>query len=511
MTQEELRAKETKEIDLIDLMIEMLLHWRGLIIAILIGGILLGGYSVYKSNNAHNSAVAQAEKAQKEKEQLLAGNIDLDNIIADLKLQAASLSENMTEKSKSNVDAALLYAEQIDTMESYFSSSVLMNVDLNKLPTGDILVSVIADADKKADICTAYEKLLSSSELYNYVSEKCGYGSEVGELITIGLNKSYSSNAKTVLNLNDGIEESLLVRCYAESLDKCEAIESAVKDFLEVKKAELKTQIGQHELLVSVGAVTALYNEDLLNSKNTKQTSMISNKTNLIKLTDTFSAEEKQLYELKNKIAHEEMQKKAIEDKKIDIPAVGVSKKQLAIGMVGGLFVYAAIICLAYIFSQKIKDSDDFTTTFGTRQLGKVYGTREFKKPLGFIDRWIYSFKRHGRRKIDNAEACDIIATNTALTAAKAEIGKLGIICASGVDNADSKIVGKLGTALKKEGIESKILPNILYSNEEAYSLKDMDAVVLVATPEQSKYNEVWDVIEVLENRKIKILGGIMA
>ena len=511
MTQEEMRAKETKEIDLIDLIIEMLLHWRGLIIAIIIGGILLGGYSMYKSYNAHNAAVAQKAQADKEKEEMLAGNIDIDRKIEDLQKQADSLSEKLTDKNRANVDSALLYADQIDSTEAYFDSSILMNADLNNLPTGDIVVSIIADADIRDNLYASYEKLLSSTELYDYVANNCGYGSEISELIVIGGKKTYSWKTAVVNVDADENDDVILARCYAENVEKCEKIVTAVRAYIESKAAEIKTRIGNHELLISAGPVTCLFNEDLLNVKNQKQTDLITFKTNLTKLADTLTAEEKQLFELKRTISQEKMLRKAIEEKKIDIPAVGVSKKQLAIGMVGGLFVYAAIICLAYIFSQKIKDSDDFTITFGTRQLGKVYGTREFKKPLGFIDRWIYSFKRHGRRKIDNAEACDIIATNTALTAAKAEIGKLGIICASGVDNTDGKIVGKLGAALKKEGIDSKVLPNILYSNEEAYSLKDMDAVVLVATPEKSKYNEIWDVIEVLENRKIKILGGIMA
>ncbi len=511
MTQEEMRAKETREIYLIDLIIETLLHWRGLIIAIIIGGLLLGGYSMYKSYNAHNTAVAQKEQADKEKEQMSTGNIDIDRKIEDLQKQADSLSEKLTDKNRANVDSALLYADQIDQTEAYFDSSILMNADLSNLPTGDIVVSIIADADIRENLYASYEKLLSSTELYDCVAKNCGYGSEISELIIIGAKNTYNWKSTTVNVDTDEKEDDILIRCYGESIEKCEKIVAEVREYIESKAVDIRTRIGKHELLISAGSVTELCYEDLLNLRNQKRTNLINYKTSFGNISNAFTAEEKQLFELKRTISQEKMLRKAIEEKKIDIPSVGVSKKQLAIGMVGGLFVYAAIICLAYIFSQKIKDSDDFTTTFGTRQLGKVYGTREFKKPLGFIDRWIYSFKRHGRRKIDNAEACDIIATNTALTAEKAEIGKLGIICASGVDNTDGKIVGKLDAALKKEGIESKVLPNILYSNEEAYSLKDMDAVVLVATPEKSKYNEVWDVIEVLENRKIKILGGIMA
>ena len=42
-------------------------------------------------------------------------------------------------------------------------------------------------------------------------------------------------------------------------------------------------------------------------------------------------------------------------------------------------------------------------------------------------------------------------------------------------------------------------------------ALKDIDAVVIIAKSGVSRYDELWDVIEVLDNQKVSILGGIMA
>ncbi|MBO7634155.1 MAG: hypothetical protein J6S72_07215, partial [Lachnospiraceae bacterium] len=96
-------------------------------------------------------------------------------------------------------------------------------------------------------------------------------------------------------------------------------------------------------------------------------------------------------------------------------------------------------------------------------------------------------------------------------SAAKANIKKLGIICAGGVEESTGSLIDKLKTAMKTENIDAKVLSQLLYSKDEAYSMKDLDAVVLVAAAGKSRYSEVWDAMEVIDNQKINILGGIMA
>ena len=101
------------------------------------------------------------------------------------------------------------------------------------------------------------------------------------------------------------------------------------------------------------------------------------------------------------------------------IPPITISKKKLLIGLAGGFFVYALVICIVYIFSRKIKDSDDFSTTFGVGQLGKIYRECQSVKRSTGLDKAIYSLKRRGRKKVSIDEASSIVAVNTSLTASK--------------------------------------------------------------------------------------------
>ena len=67
MQNENVRMKE-REIALVDLLVAILLRWRVVILAMLIGGMLMGAFSYYRS-----SQTAEAQRAQlAQQEQLMA-------------------------------------------------------------------------------------------------------------------------------------------------------------------------------------------------------------------------------------------------------------------------------------------------------------------------------------------------------------------------------------------------------------------------------------------------------
>ena len=80
--------------------------------------------------------------------------------------------------------------------------------------------------------------------------------------------------------------------------------------------------------------------------------------------------------------------------------------------------------------------------------------------------------------------ASSIIAVHTSLTASQGGYKRLGLI-----------------TADKEDALTGKI----------SEALKDVDAALIIAKPGVSRYDDLWDMINVLDNQKIKILGGIMA
>ena len=511
MNEKRLRVREEKEIDLIDLLIEIMLHWRGLIIAFIIGGILLGGYSFMQSYRAQKSAKAAAAEAAEKEEQLKA-ELEAD-VLSDserlekLSERADELKKELSDTSLANIETALSYYDQIEVLQDYLDTSVLMKADPYNLPYGNITFHISSDSEAAESIRLTYERIFSSADLFNYIKDKCGYGSEVNELISL-----YSSETN-----NDTDNSAMRVDCKAATVEDCRKMVDAIIDYVKAKSADLQKTLGYHMITVVDSAVSTSYNASVAQTKIDKEAAILSRNLSLAKLTDSFNETEKEYYLNKKEsgiikgLIDDKIEKKVQKIEPVEIPALAVSKKKVLIGVVLGVFVYAGILCVAYIFSQKIKDSDDFTVTFGTAQLGKLYGCREFKGFGKKLDKWLYSFKNRGRKVIDADEAAGIIATNSALSAAKADIKKLGIICAGGVEESTGSLIDKLKTAMKTENIDAKVLSQLLYSKDEAYSMKDLDAVVLVAAAGKSRYSEVWDAMEVIDNQKINILGGIMA
>ncbi len=505
--------RDEREIDLVDLMIEVLLHWRGLIAALLIGGILLGGISCYQSYKAKRSAEAASERAQAEYQELISkSEILSEEEIADLRVQAEAAKNSLTSTQAANVEAALSIREQTQELSEYLNTSVLMRTDLNELPTGDILFYFnVPETDYKA-VVAAYAGLLSSSDFYNTIAEKCGFNSEISELIDIKEYDNNNNNANYTPAIGQIDSPVLHVVCFAESIDKCNMMVDDIIKYVQEHSTGIANLVNRHEVSVisrSVGSEINIYFSD--KKKNTRAT-YISQQADLAKRLDAFTAGEKNYYELKCRLAEGENIARKIEKPEVSIPSITVSKKKLAIGMAAGFFLYAGILFIGYIFSQKIKDSDSFADNYGVAQLGKIYGKRSFRGFGKRLDKRIYLLKNKGRKAIPEEEAETIAAANTALAAAKAEIGKLGIINIDQAGNGNSdQLIKKIEAAAAKENINCKVLSDLLCSSSETYALKDLDAVILVASAGSSRYNEIWDVLEVLDNRKVKILGGIMA
>ena len=498
MNSERLRYREEREIDLFDMFIEVLLHWRGLIIAMVIGGLVLGGYSLYGSYKAN--ALARAAKAAAEEQAAKSAEDKKaeEEMLAD---EAKALEEAisaLSETQMANVDSIIIQQKQLIQAEKYAERSVLMNVDYNEVPKADITFKVEADEDRSYDIAKAYEDILTSAEMFKYVADKCGIGSEISECISLEERLGSLESPTDILKVN----------VYAVSLDKCEEIANAFCEYAESKARDLQPALGEHALSLVNKSVSTVYSKEIYDKQIASQNTIISLKRAIAATVDVLKDEEKAYYELKtNAVTREDEEAEAeIETKPEDIviPEISVDKKKLAIGLAGGLFVYALIICIGYIFNGKVKDSDDFERMYGIANLGKIYGENGRK---GF-SRWLYSLKRRGRKAIPVDEAEKLIAKNVAAVALANDTKKIAII---GGEFDTNEFCSKIESELKVNGNTVFCFNNLLYSSEETEQLKSVEAVVVLGKAGVSRYNELFEVIDLLDNRAVKILGGVMA
>ena len=254
-------------------------------------------------------------------------------------------------------------------------------------------------------------------------------------------------------------------------------------------------------------SVSTVYSKEVYDKQIANQNTIISLKKSIAAAIDVFKEEEKAYYELKtNAVLRENEETEAeaeIKPEEIVIPKVSVDKKKLAVGLVGGVFVYALIICIGYIFNGKVKDSDDFERLYGIANLGKIYRNIDKKG----LSKAIYSLKRRGRKALPIEEAEKLVSLNVAAVAKANDAKNVAII---GGDYDTKSLSERIEKELRSEGKTVTILNDFLYSSEEAERLKDLDAVAILAKSKRTKYNELGEIVDILDNRGVKILGGVM-
>ena len=104
---------QARELNLLDMIVSILTHWRGLVVSMLIGAILFGIFSFTKSYRAE-----QNEQSQ-------------NNIIINettVRKQVEQLEESMNESERTAVMTTLDYEKEYDMKKTYSEQSILLNL-----------------------------------------------------------------------------------------------------------------------------------------------------------------------------------------------------------------------------------------------------------------------------------------------------------------------------------------------------------------------------------------------
>ena len=99
---------EEREISLIDLLVEILLHWRMFLLWMVVGAVLLGGFSYVRFSNTIQQQ-AETKKTEQAPEEWL------------------------TEEEMRNVNYVVAYENAYLSKEEYFAESLFMKMDSNHI------------------------------------------------------------------------------------------------------------------------------------------------------------------------------------------------------------------------------------------------------------------------------------------------------------------------------------------------------------------------------------------
>ena len=488
---------QTREIDLLDMITDVLSHWRGMIVALVLGAVLLGAVSYMRSFQTAQSAQQQECAVQDE---------------ATVQAQLSRLEQSLDDKSRAMVLTVVDDEKEYDLKKTHSENSIYMQLNPLQTAQTELIYQVqTADGSMDGQLGALYTSLLNNVGLYAWVAQQVGIeAGSVGELISAEAVSSLTIQSKTE-KLQQ--EMSLGTNCVKVSIlqsdaEACQKLAEAVKAYISEEQKQLNDELGQHALVLVSETTGSVMNKDLMDEQIKCRKEIASLQSTIAAAKADFTEEQKQYYELLTWEEAEQSEQLAqnVTAEENPVPTPAVSKKYVLLGAVLFAFVYALVICMVYIFSTKLRVSDELQSIYGIPQIGLVVRGSGRKV---FLDKWVDSLRHYGKRKFTAEQSMELAFAAVKITAVKNGLNNICLMGCNMSAGAD-KVCESLKAALEKEQISVSVLDNVLYDAEAMEKMDAMQGAVLVEKAGSTLYNEVAGELELLKRQDIRVLGGII-
>lgn len=480
---------EEREIDLLDMIADILSHWKGLLVALIIGAVLMGGFSYVKSYQNVQSTVEE--------------ETELDAMAVEEQL--AQLEDSMSDSDKAAVLTTVNDEREYLYKDTYSRESIYMQLNPLNIAQTELVYRIQAEDESLAQrLGTVYENIVDSVGLYDWAEQQTGIDAAyAAELISV--------NTKLEIDVqNVGIgNDSLKVTVIQKDEETCGQLATAVSSYIE-QQQNLAKELGNHELVLLSETSGKTISTDVMDRQIDYGDQVSDLRARIASAKAGFTADQQQYYDLLT--CEEETKEDEVdqEDTTTEVQPVlaspSVSKKYVLLGAVLFAFVYTGILFLAYIFNSKIRVSDELQSLYHIPQIGVV--VKDSKKKF-ILDKWVDDLRHYGKRKFDAEQSMELAFAAVKIAAVK---NKLNTICLMGcnLEAGAGSVCENLKTALEKEGINVTVLDNVLYNAEAMEKIEAMTGVVLVEKAGSTLYNEIANELALLKRQDIAILGGII-
>lgn len=483
----------TREIDLLELLMTVLIHWRSMIVVMMCGVIVLGGMSYIKSVQNIQNIQSRNEKLQQEEQYFneLSGKSEAE--LREL------FAEKMTEEEITNVENAFLYEQQHNAKKHYLETSEFMQADSLHMYIADLIYQVDAlDMAQAYSIRDVYANLLNSGEMRSRLETICN--NSVDTLLFI------AGDDDTVDLHNSNV---LHVQIEYVDADMCDALARDVMNYIVEKHTEISASVGEHEINLIGQSYAEVNDLDLLDSQKDLKTDMINLRTSEAKLTKDFSADQKKYFDLLCMQEQKNVEKTSDQTQNISLSAPAISKKYMLMGAILFVLAYAGVLCLKCVANNRVQIKDDLQDLFGIPQLGLITKKEEKKRVFSFIDELIMRMYYHNCRRFNRTEATELAAVAVHMAVEKNSLNTVYFV-GTGMDENTHQFCDVLQKELQASGIEVIVAENILYNAENLKKLEKANGAVLIETIGKTMYTEILQELQLLDRQQIKVLGGIM-
>ena len=496
---EEKQRMEQREIDLLDMITEILSHWKGGLVALVLGAVLMGGFSYLRSySNAQQAAQAVVETK-------------MDQAMVEKTL--AELEDTMTDSDKAAVLNTLDDEREYFYKEKYMQEAAYMQLDPLSIAQTELVYKVQAEDERLAQqLGSVYEKMIDSVGLYDWVEQQTGIASAyLGNLITVKTNIgiSYKDDEKNIILEGTFESDSLKVTIMQADESACSQLTDAVKSYIEQQQKKLAAEVGDHKLLLVSETSGITMNADVLDDQ-VKYGNAVSNARKAIAdAKKEFNEQQQKYYDLltwEDETEETEVDQAVTSEQQLVVASPSVSKKYVLLGAVLFAFIYVAALAMAYIFNSKLRVSDELQSLYHIPQIGVV--VKDSGKKL-IVDKWIDNLRHYDKRKFSAEQSMELAFAAVKIAAVK---NGLNNICLMGcnLSAGAGSVCESLKAALEKEGITVTVLDNVLYNAEAMEKVDAMTGVILVEKAGSTLYNEIASELALLKRQEIAVLGGIV-
>ena len=469
--------REEQEIDLIDLLFELLMHWRGMIVSMLVVAVLAAGYSFLSSKMSADHARQQQEMLSQQIEQIQQEGTS----------SAESVDEDMKETEKLEVQKLLIYEELYAKKQEYYDNSYLLKCDANSMYQVTLTYTVnTTNRTTACDIQQIYGRTIGTSALLQQLSDASGVPfTTIGELIGVSADNP------------DRGSKIFSVTLTAPNQEMADALTKVTQKYIKNLQKQLRGDGYEHTLDEVCDSQGPVVLDWLVDQQESVQNSILSYESTIASLRDSLSS--------KSKIWDYYITQGGVSEP----PKVKISLKITLIGAILGIFLYAAVICVQYLMNSTLKRSDDLNQLYRLAALGRVTLPKEGKKlPFQQVDNFILSLRNRNKTLLTETQATELAYTQTALTAKKAGARRVCMVGACLKDET-LRICEEIKAKLEQDGFQIEILPDVLYSAQSAEKLDDTEAAVFVETVAGTRYEQMDEELAILNRLGIPALGCI--
>ncbi|WP_026510191.1 hypothetical protein [Butyrivibrio sp. LC3010] len=488
--------KDNMEIDLIDLALYLLRRWKVMVVCAIVGAVLLGAFGYLKSG-----VVVDKETG----EPVTVANSSNSN--------AAELRGKLTEPSAKYCEVA---AEQYeDNMQNYMraiehnekSPVLTMNAyDVFRVTKQYVMDDFVNGSNTSVSIRGAADGISSplDSDLSGNTIEISNAESRLNNIVVAYSNELMTADTVAEIKKAIGADEELDATSIREMVRIVLDADSilTISTFGNTKEdAKAVMDVLDSHFDAATETVSGVYNYDITpvgtyyfegydgyilglqtNSENTINTL----RNYITGLSNAMSVEEKAYFNaIVADYLNENEEADATDDSSVETMVVRtVSKKYIAAGLVGGIFIVAFLYALFYVLSGKVHTADDIRRAFGISVIGEVKS---------------------------NAGEFGLVSQGAAIGASKLSSNSVYIMGAS-----DDDISVKIRNAICKEMNQDAHLSSVKAGSSavnDAVSMKDLsdsDAVVLVEKIDKSRFEDVAREVELCKKFGVNILGAVV-